>query len=39
MRKLEKLEPKIIWTFFEEILEIPRPSKKEEKMGGSLITL
>jgi dipeptidase D len=37
MRKLEKLEPKIIWTFFEEILEIPRPSKKEEKIVNYLI--
>jgi dipeptidase D len=37
MGKLEKLEPKIIWKFFEEILEIPRPSKKEEKIRNYLI--
>ncbi len=32
MRKLSGLEPKEIWTYFEEICEIPRPSKKEEKI-------
>lgn len=27
-----KLQPAIIWQYFKEILEIPRPSKKEEKI-------
>ena len=29
---LESLKPKIVWKYFEEILAIPRPSKKEEKI-------
>ena len=27
-----KLEPAIVWSYFSEILQIPRPSKKEEKI-------
>ncbi|MGD9557687.1 MAG: aminoacyl-histidine dipeptidase [Mangrovibacterium sp.] len=30
--KLAKLEPQPLWTYFEEICRIPRPSKKEEKI-------
>ncbi len=29
---LEKLQPIDVWKYFEEILQIPRPSKKEEKI-------
>jgi len=29
---LGNLEPKIVWDIFEEITQIPRPSKKEEKI-------
>lgn len=29
---LEKLNPPLLWKYFEEILSIPRPSKKEEKI-------
>lgn len=29
---LENLEPKAVWTYFEEICQVPRPSKKEEKI-------
>ncbi|MBD3191380.1 MAG: beta-Ala-His dipeptidase [Candidatus Heimdallarchaeota archaeon] len=29
---LGDLEPQIVWTIFEEITHIPRPSKKEEKI-------
>ena len=29
---LENLEPRIIWSLFEEISRVPRPSKKEEKI-------
>lgn len=32
-----KLEPTIIWQYFKEILEIPRPSKKEEKIIAYLL--
>jgi len=30
--KIEDLEPKEVWKYFSEILKIPRPSKKEEKI-------
>jgi len=30
--KIEELEPKEVWTQFNEILKVPRPSKKEEKI-------
>ncbi len=29
---LKNLQPEIVWNYFEEILQIPRPSKKEEKI-------
>ncbi len=29
---IKELEPKAIWTYFSEITQIPRPSKKEEKI-------
>ncbi len=29
---LANLEPQIVWSIFEEITKIPRPSKKEEKI-------
>ncbi len=32
-----KLKPSIIWQYFKEILEIPRPSKKEEKIIAYLL--
>lgn len=37
MGLLSTLEPLIIWKYFEKILEIPRPSKKEEKIREFLI--
>ncbi|MGL4993820.1 MAG: aminoacyl-histidine dipeptidase [Bacteroidales bacterium] len=30
------LEPQIVWDFFDEICQIPRPSKKEEKIRAYL---
>ncbi|MDD2438373.1 MAG: aminoacyl-histidine dipeptidase [Massilibacteroides sp.] len=30
--KITDLNPKIVWSFFHEITQIPRPSKKEEKI-------
>jgi dipeptidase D len=32
MQKFTVLEPKLIWKYFEKILQIPRASKKEEKI-------
>ncbi|MBS2100048.1 aminoacyl-histidine dipeptidase [Carboxylicivirga linearis] len=32
MGKLSHLEPNTIWNYFEEICQVPRPSKKEEKI-------
>ncbi len=32
MRVLDKLEPQVIWSIFEDICQVPRPSKKEEKI-------
>jgi dipeptidase D len=32
-----KLQPTIVWKYFKEILEIPRPSKKEEKIVAYLL--
>ncbi|MBN1597581.1 MAG: aminoacyl-histidine dipeptidase [Bacteroidales bacterium] len=32
MTEISSLQPKNVWKFFDKILEIPRPSKKEEKI-------
>jgi len=32
MRVLEKLDPQVVWNYFEDICQVPRPSKKEEKI-------
>ncbi|MAZ93426.1 MAG: aminoacyl-histidine dipeptidase [Bacteroidales bacterium] len=32
-----KLKPAIVWHYFKEILEIPRPSKKEDKIVAHLL--
>jgi dipeptidase D len=37
MNGLEKLKPADIWKYFAEILQIPRPSKKEEKIIAYLL--
>ncbi len=34
---LKGLEPQTVWTYFEEITQIPRPSKKEEKIRAYMI--
>jgi len=34
---LSSLEPSSVWNYFKEILEIPRPSKKEEKIIAYLL--
>ncbi len=35
--KLAKLEPQPLWNYFEQICQIPRPSKKEEKIRQFLL--
>ncbi len=37
MSELTKLEPGILWYYFNEILQIPRPSKKEERIRNYLV--
>lgn len=37
MKRLQQLEPRPVWSFFEEILTIPRPSGKEEKISKYLV--
>lgn len=32
MTKITDLQPQIVWKYFDDILKIPRPSKKEEKI-------
>ena len=34
---LNTLEPKILWKYFGEVLQIPRPSKKEDKIRAYLV--
>ncbi|MDO9512790.1 MAG: aminoacyl-histidine dipeptidase [Bacteroidales bacterium] len=34
---LSSLEPKLIWKYFEEICQVPRPSKKEERISKYLM--
>ena len=37
MRRLVKLEPQLLWSYFEDICQIPRPSKKEGKIRQFLL--
>ncbi len=37
MRNLKGLRPEAVWEYFEEICQIPRPSRKEEKIGAWLM--
>ena len=34
---MKNLEPKLVWGLFDEITKVPRPSKKEEKIGAYLV--
>ncbi len=36
-KEIAQLEPKLLWYYFNEVLNIPRPSKNEEKMADYLI--
>lgn len=35
--EIKKLQPEIVWKYFDEINRIPRPSKKEKKMVAYLL--
>lgn len=37
MSEITKLEPKLIWKYFHQITQIPRPSKKEQRIVKYLI--
>lgn len=37
MKRLTKLSPQPLWNYFEEICQVPRPSKKEEKITRFLL--
>lgn len=37
MRLLKGLEPEMVWEYFEEICQIPRPSRKEERIAAWLM--
>ena len=37
MKRLETLNPQPLWNYFEDICQVPRPSKKEEKIRRFLL--
>ncbi len=37
MSKLSELQPRLVWEFFEQITQVPRPSKHEEKIRQYLV--
>ena len=37
MNRLKELEPQMIWHYFNEVCQVPRPSKHEEKMIDFLL--
>lgn len=37
MSEIRNLEPKLVWELFDDITRVPRPSKKEEKIGTFLV--
>ena len=37
MNDISKLEPQLMWKYFHEITQVPRPSKKEEKIRAYLV--
>ncbi|MGC9341623.1 MAG: hypothetical protein ACP5E3_02895, partial [Bacteroidales bacterium] len=37
MSQISSLKPKVLWQYFDQILEIPRPSKKEDKIRTFLV--
>ncbi|MBN1415164.1 MAG: aminoacyl-histidine dipeptidase [Bacteroidales bacterium] len=39
MKKLTELHPQTLWKYFNDILQVPRPSGKEVKIGDSIISV
>jgi len=37
MESLKGLKPELVWSIFEQICQVPRPSKKEEKIAAFLM--
>ncbi len=37
MKNISELQPSLLWKYFEEICQIPRPSKKEEKISEYIV--
>ena len=37
MSEIKNLQPQLVWGLFDEITKVPRPSKKEEKIGKYLV--
>lgn len=37
MSEIKNLEPKLVWELFDDITRVPRPSKREEKIGAFLV--
>ncbi len=35
MSEIRNLEPKAVWDIFQQLCDIPRPSKKEQKAAES----
>ena len=34
---IRDLQPKLVWEIFDDITRVPRPSKREEKIGAFLV--
>ena len=37
MSEIRNLQPKLVWEIFDDITRVPRPSKREEKIGAFLV--
>lgn len=37
MSEIRDLQPKLVWEIFDDITRVPRPSKREEKIGAFLV--
>ena len=37
MSAIRNLQPKLVWEIFDDITRVPRPSKREEKIGAFLV--
>jgi dipeptidase D len=39
MKPFENLQPALLWQYFDEILQIPRPSKKEDRIASWILSI